>query len=494
VEQLLLNSNVAAEQEHVTTHVATAEREENNFLNLKYSIQSILKFDCNSTISHRLPPVELLESNAGLVDYYLNSPPFYDEPKLYGFATLLKKNKALTKYHKKFAREISIGFAGGASLSKDRALWKVIGESAERYSLFMYSRQSIKSTFEQLQQKGIQALNPNKVVSSTSKNPRKNKHTLKIDWVKGFDLVSRCDSFIPTQLIAVPYWDSGKERIWRAPITTGAAAGSSLQSAIFNGLCEVIERDAFMVCWLKQLRVKKIVGYIDLIKNLNDSQSVLFLKTISAVKRYNLIPEFYLLPNDTPLPTVMCVLRDNTKIGPPLTIGLDTDNSIIKTMLGALEESLQLRPWVRQIFEEQKLGNVRTKSNSNLYSLEERARLWTQQSSIFVLNDWLDRSTEIHFNEIVNTPQPLILKKLIEIIKKTGCSVYCIDLTKYLPSEVQKHKIFAAKVIIPEYQPLYLIERYADYVWDRLESSEERYLTISGLKKGELQKYPHPML
>ncbi len=295
-------------------------------------------------------------------------------------------------------------------------------------------------------------------------------------------------------MVAVPYWDCGNETIWRAPITTGAATGSSIKSAIFSSLCEVIERDAFMVSWLKQLQLKRIVNYEKVILKISDKYSDLLIRTLQSVQRYYLSPEFYILPNDTSIHSIMCVLRDKTKIGPPISVGLDADLSIIKTMLGALEECLQLRPWIRQLYENDKFKSVKSKISFDIENLEQRALLWTSDKSVSVINNWLNQSETIRLDNTLTKTNTQKLKDLINAISKNKATVYFTDLTKYTPKSVHIKKLFTVKVIIPEYQPLYLIERLADHVWERLTSAEERLNSKSLIDKNKLQTYPHPML
>jgi ribosomal protein S12 methylthiotransferase accessory factor len=358
----------------------------------------------------------------------------------------------------------------------------------------MNGRKSIQGSFNELKGQNKELLDPNQIIYSTLKSQPKNKQNTSIDWVSGYNFSRGKKCFIPTQLIAVPYWDSGKETIWRAPITTGAATGSSIQAAIFNGLCEVIERDAFMVSWLRQLVVKRIINFKKTNSVTGDKHSQLLNKTLALLERYKLSPEFYLLPNDTQLPTVMCILKDTTKVGPPLTVGLDTDFSIVKTMLGALEESLQLRPWVRQVHDK-KLHKPKIKNNKyDLYNLEQRASLWSSSIALKHLDKWLLNAEEIQMDEIKSYSSKETLKSLVDQISTMNATVYFSDLTKYTPKKVQDKKLFTVKVVIPEYQPLYLIEKYADYVRDRLFTAEKR-LNCKSLLSGEnLQTFPHPML
>ena len=52
----------------------------------------------------------------------------------------------------------------------------------------------------------------------------------------------------------------------------------------------------------------------------------------------------------------------------------------------------------------------------------------------------------------------------------------------------------AVKVIVPEYQPLYLTEELRDYSWPRLESAEKRLDVEALLSPSQLSPIPHPFL
>lgn len=439
-------------------------------------------------------PMDLLQPEGGLIEYFMNNPPYYDEPKIYGFAAVLRKPPEVEEYHKRLAPEISIGMSGGASLDKDRAMWKVIGESVERYSLFMTGRQTVSNTFRNLRKEGEKLLDPDLIYSDTGQDHLYPKQLENVDWSHGFDLSNGTSCLIPTQLIAVPFWNEANERIWRAPITTGAAAGSSLESTIASGIFEVIERDAFMVSWLRQLKISRIINFESHLINSDDRYSALLAQTLGYLSRYHLQPEFFMLPSDLPVPTIMCILKDKTGIGPRFTLGLDTDYSVPKAMLGALEESLQLRPWVRQV---QNKGIKRLTAKNgfyDIYNLEQRANLWATNKGYRILEKWLNFSATVDFESITNSDQDLKIADLVNLIKQSGNNVYFIDLTEFCPPAVVSKGIRAGKIIIPGFQPLYLIEQYADFVLSRLNSAETRLKTISALANGALQKFPHPML
>ncbi len=71
---------------------------------------------------------------------------------------------------------------------------------------------------------------------------RKYSERLMLEWVKGFDLMTRRPTFAPLNCVVAPYSDSGLSLFYTS--TNGLASGNTPVDAICHGLCEVIERDA----------------------------------------------------------------------------------------------------------------------------------------------------------------------------------------------------------------------------------------------------------
>ena len=72
---------------------------------------------------------------------------------------------------------------------------------------------------------------------------RKYSEHLMLEWVLGFDLMTRRPTFAPLNCVVSPYdADSGMALFHTS--TNGLASGNSRVDAVCHGLCEVIERDA----------------------------------------------------------------------------------------------------------------------------------------------------------------------------------------------------------------------------------------------------------
>jgi len=71
---------------------------------------------------------------------------------------------------------------------------------------------------------------------------RKYSERLMLEWVKGFDLMTRRPTFAPLNCVVAPYPNPGLALFYTS--TNGLASGNTRVDAVCHALCEVIERDA----------------------------------------------------------------------------------------------------------------------------------------------------------------------------------------------------------------------------------------------------------
>ena len=435
-----------------------------------------------------VPYASILNSESGLVKDYFNLPPYNDEPKLFHLTAELNLTEPTRSFETTSSVDDPLGVVGGSSLDKERALGKVAGEAVERYCLLPGEVPSEYRAFNSLSSHF--AMDPNSIAAGTGR-VTPDRHALEIEWISGLTLKPARVCLIPSQLVFVPHIFRDDEVIIRPPISTGAASGITLEDALYRGLCEVIERDAFMVSWLRQLRLKKLIPTTNLNRN---SEAVIFQLTMEASLRYQLIPEFFLLPNDVELFTVLCALKDVTGVGPAVTIGAKTSCDLSNALLGSLEEAHQMRPWMRNLLEEE---STDAKPNASLpRTIRERARFWLAHEQAQYLFSWLSQcQDEIEADTLPFIRSDVSLVELVDAIQAQGATVYAVDLSSKL-GMLSTSGVFmkAVKVIVPEYQPLYLTEELQDYAWQRLDSAENRLNVEALLSASQTSPVPHPFL
>lgn len=81
--------------------------------------------------------------------------------------------------------------------------------------------------------------------------------TLPLEWVWGYSLTGNRPVLVPHQLVYYGSIPEGEPRILLGN-SSGCATGGCLEEAIFHGLLELIERDAFLIHWYARLTPPKI--------------------------------------------------------------------------------------------------------------------------------------------------------------------------------------------------------------------------------------------
>ena len=125
------------------------------------------------------------------------------------------------------------------------------------------------------------------------------------------------------------YYPALREKPLVFETSNGAASHTNLVEAILNGLYEAIERDAFLIMWLKRLSMP----IIDL-KNLPFS----FDESIRLIDKFGMSLKLVDITNDTNVPTVMAVCYNKSDNYPALIVGSGTHVDPKKAIRKALFE------------------------------------------------------------------------------------------------------------------------------------------------------------
>lgn len=398
---------------------------------------------------------------------------FYnDEPKLYGY-TVYFKDKYSTA-------ENEYAGAAGLAFSKKKALLKALGETVERYSLSVNNdKRFIYTSFNELIKLKKPSLDPKDLILfSNKKNYVINLDRKKIRWVEGQSLISNKKILVPAQLIYVPYLYHNSEPILRFPISTGAAAGMTLTDALYRGICEVVERDAFMIAYLNKLPFSQVdvLRIKDkLISNITDS-----------FKRYKLELVILDLTTDLQIPVFAAIILDKTGIGPAVAVGLKAGFNIKDAIIGAIEESLMVRYWTKDYV------NSNSIENKTIRTIEDRAHFWSRLSSIRYLDFWLNNKTfkKINLKDFKYLDNNL--ENIVKLLSQKNIETIYIDITD---KTVKKYGFMVVKVIIPQLQPLYLDERYPYLGGKRLYNVPVKIGFLQKPKiESQLNRIPHPFL
>ena len=408
---------------------------------------------------------------------------YHDEPRLFHY--VIEMGSIFTYSD---AKRQNCRYASGNSFDDNRqAFLRTLGETVERFCLDCYRDKSlVTAPYGKLKER---AINPLLVASLSSK--QRNQKKIVIDgkslfrWTKGYSLETGEHYWIPAQLVYVSYSLASNEPVIRIPISTGAAAGFSLEKAICEGLCEVIERDAFMISYLNRISPPQLS--FDKITNPK-------IKNILAIlKRYCF--EFYFLDitTDIPVPTILAVVIDRSSVGPPISVGACANLDIFKAIEGAIVEALKIRISIRQISEG--VPSEMRIQPRDIINFDNRKLFWRDPNLLQQL-DFLFRGRikELRDDDTKKDGENNAhnLKKVLDFLNKAEVESFLVDIT--VPP-VRKAGFFVVKTVAPKLQPLYLDENIRYLGGERLYNVPVKMgWRKRPLKEEELNSLPHPFI
>lgn len=425
-------------------------------------------------------------------------PNRHDEPMLYRYHSVLPNLPG--PFH-------SLNGVGHSFFSEKEALLTSIGEAVERNCyrhFFPDDSITIKSTYRELKDNAINPLR----ITGISDEIRKKSSDIRLrpiiedtnlTWVQGFSLVYGYSTWIPLQLVTVnpiiqQGFVSGKETIIRQSVSTGAAVGQGKSDALYRGICEVIERDAFMITYLNCIAPPKIK-----LSDLTDER-LSFIKR--QFEKHNLEAFVLRLPTDFPVHSIMVYLRDKKKQSPYFSLGFKTDLDLDTACYGAMKEALNAR-----IANRFTLERVDSLDSDPMQRKEyEQSELYTRVHQWLTNPDWV---SQIEFLiggeevEVSSLPQFSAatgsfedkLSFLTSFLEKENIeAVYVENTTKNLKKacHIGSFSLRSYFVVIPSLQSMHLSEDFACNSGVRLKSVPEKLgYTVDA---DFINPLPHPVV
>jgi ribosomal protein S12 methylthiotransferase accessory factor len=397
---------------------------------------------------------------------------FTDEPKFFQYTAFINDLSSVSDSPKD-----NDSHGSALDLNKDLAQIKALGEALERYCLAKFRKNNfLKSNFESIKERAVSPIDFINYIKINKELIDKNKTLQKevLLWTKCEDVFNNRKIMVPSQIIYVPYKE--QEIILRAPISSGSACATSKEEAMYKGICELIERDAFMIYYLNKIPPEKI--------DLSTIKKEGLKKLVLLFQRYFLEVNLFNISTDLKIPTILCVLIDKIGVGPAVSIGTKTDWDIDEAIKGAIFEAQHTRIWIRDAL----IKGKRVTDKSQIKTIQDRGVYWARKSQIKKLNFILNSKKRVSYDDLKSgVSRNKRLKKLLEILKNKNYSLYIKDLTD---KKIRKKGFFVFKSIIPELHPLFLFENTKFLFSDRMTSVPSRL----GCKSNKLNLEPHPLV
>ncbi|MDO5850946.1 MAG: YcaO-related McrA-glycine thioamidation protein [Methanobacteriaceae archaeon] len=255
-----------------------------------------------------------------------------------------------------------------------------------------------------------------------------------IEWVSAINIKTNEEILVPANAVYHPYNNSKVQHLFRSN-TNGLASGNQLEEAIFYGLMEVIERDAWSIFEVHKTNPIQI--------DVTTTQNQIIRDLVEKFERENITLNLLDITSNIGIPTVLAVSDDLSLKDPALlTIGVGTHLNPEIAVIRAITEVAQSR--ATQIHGTRE-DTVRAKlARDTGYDRMKRINkhYFQEPESTIKIEDIFDKSTN-NFKEDIK----ITLKQLKE---QEINNTYYVDLTREI-------NIPVVRVIIPQAE-LYAID------------------------------------
>ncbi|MFB1048020.1 YcaO-like family protein [Streptomyces chrestomyceticus] len=417
-----------------------------------------------------------LDPRNGLVASSSLTPPRPPEHPLWqGLAELSPQRTGLTGPP---PIVLAAHIVGAYGTTRADALPRAAGEAVERYALLPCKTEGYVARAEDLTeaicftQAGAELADP-----AAQARP--------LRWYPAHRMTDQAPAYVPAGLVDYPA--RSEDAVGFDPSPSGAASGPTLEHALLSAVLELIERDALITAWTRQLPLPLV-----------DTQKLAEITTSSlarqqcrrmlrAARSANVSPLLAHIPTGLPDTTCMVGIIVDTAIRPLAAVGASAAGDPAVSGAKALLEALQIRTALRLVRERHR----RPHTNAPRTDLE-RAQYFASPIGVAAVTDWI-----AHFTAPVQVPTAARhspdLHTLVRALHRQGVTLYVVSLTHRLPPALRAMGWHAVKAVPVGLQALRMDETH-NYNWNhtRIACTPQR-TGLTPLRHTRLH-VPHPLI
>lgn len=375
----------------------------------------------------------------------------------------------------------------GAGLTWHAARGAAVGECLERYSsAIVHADDLLVGSHEVLAQDGLSAHKPaDWALFEESQDIPYPAFTgnLPIAWSEGWDLVTNKSVFLPACFVHVSSSSvlrgSGASILGPA-VSTGCACAVSKDEAVFKGLCELIERDAFMIVWRSRLPIREVI--IDKGTLLHDVYASRFARPALEYRIWQTTLDFS-------LPSFFGILFDHR--GPAIRMvaggaaNPDAEQAVQKTLC----ELIQGLTWLEYMGP---LARGISSDFNSIHTFTDRALYYASHQVPDAFSFLMHDCEPVALSSIASTRAPIAetLPSLIGEVAAKGFRPAAIDLTTH---DVRECGYFVTRVMVPGLETMegdHRLQMLGGSRWRRV-PVDLGYLKTAPTR-AEVNPYPHP--
>jgi len=311
---------------------------------------------------------------------------------------------------------------------------------------------------------------------------------LALDWVWGYSFLQERPILVPERLV---YYSTGCGDGFVQETSNGCALGGSLEEAIFHGILEVVERDAFLLSWYAQLKLPRLDP-----DSAGDAELRLMVERSRAVAGFDVF-----LFNSTMehgIPSIWALAKNRKGRGINLVCAAAAHPDPVRAAKSAIHEVSGLMLTLDEKFEANRGEAERMyRDPYRVRHMEDHSLLYGLPQAEERLGFLLDESRPLKtFAEEFGTRRNYAdltdeLKSFIQVFRRLHLDVIVVDQSA---PETLRNGLHCVKVLIPGMLPMTFGYRFTRLV------GLERVLTVPAelgyaqkpLTFEQLNPHPHP--
>jgi len=298
-------------------------------------------------------------------------------------------------------------------------------------------------------------------------------------WVLGQSLTRKRQVYVPAQYVFLPFDPLPGEPVLLYHTSTGSACGSSFASAAISGLCEVIERDAFMIHWQCRIPAPKV----DL-----SSNEALWTEFQQRYDRPGITYHMWDYTTDIGVPVYFVAVTEDRPTSVTLAVGAASRPHPTAAARKALMESVQTRVWLRQM--SRSTGLKQISDWDDVRSFEDHVHLWGSPEMLQHAN-FLFHSP--HQVAIRPDPEPWTEERqiahLVDQLAQAGLEAIVVDIT---PADMRSLGLTVVRALIPGCIPLSSDHRFEPLGGRRLCTVPAKLGHPAPTSTADFNPVPHP--
>lgn len=435
-----------------------------------------------SDLRHTLKALpHLLDSEFGVIQSIEYYKARYDDPQFVHCHAIMADISRVT------GRFCNLS-TGGTALTKDVALAKAIGESVERYCsdicdvddvLLVPYRDIMRDAIDP---RRFVLFHPDQYREPGFQFAQVTDNTI-IGWVQGFSLTRNEPTLVPASQVHQTYRPRSQDEFFESNPVSGYACGNTIEEAILGGICEVIERDSFMIFWYNMLPAPAI-----------DLSSFASEEVRQSLDRYHCAPVSIFctdITTDTEVPAALAVMTSRKAGWPAAIVATAADLNMERAITRALQELAANHLFIRATMESGQrpvpltAAEVRDQEDHGLFYVSpERLR----NLDVVLRPRWVRGAKD--FQPRATDDLKENIEACVRQLAKLDLEVVVVELTT---PDINELGLRVVKVLIPGMQPIDFGAHWPHLGGPRVYESPVRmgYRTTPA-QPWELNLSPHP--